>query len=580
MKLKSIRAQILAIVLVCYLTPTLLLGEYMGRVFFADLQEKTEQALTSGAEHARTLTVRLIEQAVTLSKDATYDGELTQAFSAYAAGTMNEGEAMRAARTYLERKYGREPLFTFAACFPCNVPDKLIYSRSGFDRAQVYQRGAHERVKRLGETLDTRCLFIQEGEDVYLIRNLYNLRMERYGMLVLGVEMDTMLSAVTELAGEWDAQTDVRVGDAGALAVDWEALPRGLYDAGDAGTITYVQYEKTRDYALGLRLTVGKSRVYGEIEAFRRMMMGLFLLLIPAMALILWYVNRRIVRPITILSQASRRIEAGEWGVTVPMRGGDELGDLGRAFSGMSTKIAHLIDKTYKEEIALRDARIQAMQSRINPHFINNALESINWQARMEGSRTVSAMVESLSVLLNASMAKGNRRMVPLREEADVARAYLYFIGQRFGDRLSVTQEIEAAALECLLPLLTLQPLLENAVEHGIAPAGGGEIALTCALEGGMLHIRVCNGGRALSGEDRARIDLALSGDTQGGHHLGLANIASRLRLIYGGRAHIAVTQDGQGRTVVALRIPNLCNLSQSEAEKQQNSTTNRIPEQ
>ena len=493
---------------------------------------------------------------------------------------MNEGEAMRAARTYLERKYGREPLFTFAACFPCNVPDKLIYSRSGFDRAQVYQRGAHERVKRLGETLDTRCLFIQEGEDVYLIRNLYNLRMERYGMLVLGVEMDTMLSAVTELAGEWDAQTDVRVGDAGALAVDWEALPRGLYDAGDAGTITYVQYEKTRDYALGLRLTVGKSRVYGEIEAFRRMMMGLFLLLIPAMALILWYVNRRIVRPITILSQASRRIEAGEWGVTVPMRGGDELGDLGRAFSGMSTKIAHLIDKTYKEEIALRDARIQAMQSRINPHFINNALESINWQARMEGSRTVSAMVESLSVLLNASMAKGNRRMVPLREEADVARAYLYFIGQRFGDRLSVTQEIEAAALECLLPLLTLQPLLENAVEHGIAPAGGGEIALTCALEGGMLHIRVCNGGRALSGEDRARIDLALSGDTQGGHHLGLANIASRLRLIYGGRAHIAVTQDGQGRTVVALRIPNLCNPSQSEAEKQQNSTTNRIPEQ
>lgn len=580
MKLKSIRAQILAIVLVCYLTPTLLLGEYMGRVFFADLQEKTEQALTSGAEHARTLTVRLIEQAVTLSKDATYDGELTQVFSAYAAGTMNEGEAMRAARTYLERKYGREPLFTFAACFPCNVPDKLIYSRSGFDRAQVYQRGAHERVKRLGETLDTRCLFIQEGEDVYLIRNLYNLRMERYGMLVLGVEMDTMLSAVTELAGEWDAQTDVRVGDAGALAVDWEALPRGLYDAGDAGTITYVQYEKTRDYALGLRLTVGKSRVYGEIEAFRRMMMGLFLLLIPAMALILWYVNRRIVRPITILSQASRRIEAGEWGVTVPMRGGDELGDLGRAFSGMSTKIAHLIDKTYKEEIALRDARIQAMQSRINPHFINNALESINWQARMEGSRTVSAMVESLSVLLNASMAKGNRRMVPLREEADVARAYLYFIGQRFGDRLSVTQEIEAAALECLLPLLTLQPLLENAVEHGIAPAGGGEIALTCALEGGMLHIRVCNGGRALSGEDRARIDLALSGDTQGGHHLGLANIASRLRLIYGGRAHIAVTQDGQGRTVVALRIPNLCNPSQSEAEKQQNSTTNRIPEQ
>ena len=275
----------------------------------------------------------------------------------------------------------------------------------------VYQLGAHERVKRLGETLDTRCLFIQEGKNVYLIRNLYNLRMERCGMLVLGVDMDGLVSPITELAAQWDAQASVRVGDAGDLTTIWNVLTQGLSDSGEAGTLAYVRYAKEHDYELGMRMTVSKHRVYGEMEEFQHMMQGLFLLLVPVMALILIYVNRRIVRPITILSQASRRIEAGEWGVTVPMHGGDELGDLGRAFSSMSTKIANLIDKTYKEEIALRDARIQAMQSRINPHFINNALESINWQARMEGSESVSAMVESLSVLLNASMAKGNRRI-------------------------------------------------------------------------------------------------------------------------------------------------------------------------
>jgi len=104
MKLKSIRVQVLAIVLICYLVPTLLLGEYMGRVFFADLQEKTEQALTSGAEHARTLTIQQITRAITLSKDATYDGELTEALSSYAGGNASNGEAMRLARTYLERK--------------------------------------------------------------------------------------------------------------------------------------------------------------------------------------------------------------------------------------------------------------------------------------------------------------------------------------------------------------------------------------------------------------------------------------------------------------------------------------------
>ena len=577
MKLKSIRVQILAIVLICYMVPTLLLGEYMGGVFFADLQEKTEQALTSGAEHARTLTIQQIERTIELSKDATYDGELTAAYSAYASGNASSGEAMRMARTYLERKYGREELFTFAACFSVDKPDTLIYSRAGFDQAQVYQRSAHERAKRLGETLDTRCLFIQEGSDVYLIRNLYNLRMERYGMLVLGVRMDSMIAPLTELAAQWDAHASVRVGNAGDLSTDWPALREGLSDSGEAGTLAYVRYIQEHDYVLGMRMTVSKHRVYGEMEEFQQMMQGLFLLLIPIMALILLYVNRRIVRPITILSQASRRIESGEWGVTVPMHGGDELGDLGRAFSSMSTKIANLIDKTYKEEIALRDARIQAMQSRINPHFINNALESINWQARMEGSESVSAMVESLSVLLNASMAKGNRRMVPLAEEVEVARAYFYFIRQRFGERLKVKQDIDDGALSMQLPLLTIQPLLENAVEHGIAPAGGGEIELSCRMVEDVLQLSVSNSGRPLNAQSRERIALALSGDTQGGHHLGLANIASRLRLIYGGEAEITAGQDDQKRTQIRLRIPAQTGLVQEEKERAQNHTTNNI---
>ena len=139
---------------------------------------------------------------------------------------------------------------------------------------------------------------------------------------------------------------------------------------------------------------------------------------------------------IALLSEASHQIEAGELGVTVPMHGDDELGTLGKAFSNMSLRLEELIDRTYKEEIALRDARIQAMQSRINPHFINNALETINWQARIEGSETISAMVESLSVLLNAGMSRNDRRILSLREELETARAYFYFVGLRFGERL------------------------------------------------------------------------------------------------------------------------------------------------
>ncbi len=558
MRPRSIRFQLLTIMLLCYLVPTLLLGGCMGAVFFSDLRDKTEKALSSGAEHALTLTLQNVERAIGLAKDATYDGELTSAYAAYEAGATGSAEFLQLSRNYLERKYSREPLFTLAVTFPALNPDMLIYNRSGYAQAQQYQQSAHARILQLGETLDTRCLFIEVDGMLYLVRNLYNLRLERYGMLVLGVDRAQLLGQLDALAASWDAQMDICLGEAGSAEADWSALPHGISDSEDGEAIVYAQLLREQDYTLGIRMTVLRHRVYGEMETFRRMLFALLLLLVPIMALILLFVSRRIVRPIRILSQASHRIEEGEFGVTVPMNGGDELGDLGRAFSNMSTRIAGLIDRTYKEEIALRDARIQAMQSRINPHFINNALESINWQARMEGSQSISAMIEALSVLLNASMARGDRHMVPLREEFEVVQAFFYFLQLRFGKRLSIHIRMDEGVLDRVVPLLTIQPLIENAVEHGIAPAGGGKISVCCFLEQGYLNIEVRNDGRALDEQDKRRIERALAGDNQGGHHLGLSNIASRLHLIYGQRASIRVAADeDSGETVVWLRLPN-----------------------
>ena len=106
------------------------------------------------------------------------------------------------------------------------------------------------------------------------------------------------------------------------------------------------------------------------------------------------------------------------------------------------------------------------------------------------------------------------------------------------------------------MPLLTLQPVLENAVEHGIAPAGGGEIDLFCRMLGGCLRIEVVNSGRGLDPRDREKIDAALRGETGSGSHLGLANIAGRLRLIYGGQARIEVVREKDGRTAVRMDLP------------------------
>lgn len=553
---KSIRVQLVLIILMCYLVPTLLLGQYMGGVFFADLREKTQTALTSSVEHASTLTLQNIHKAIDLAEDATYDGELADVHTRYRAGSINSAEFLRLSRNYIERKYSREELFTFAMFIPAESMDMLAYSRAGYEGAMTYIQHLGSSTEELAMNLDTRCLFLEAEGQVYLIRNLLDLRLERFGTLVLGVNRGELLHDVQDLSGVWDGEVQVMLGQSGSTDLPWDEMTIGLSEAAEEGRITYVVQEEDRDYDFRLLLSVSRDRLYGEIVSFRHLMTGLFVLLVPILAIILLYMHRRIIKPISLLSQASHRIEEGELGVTVPMHGNDELGRLGSAFSNMSLRIQALIDKTYKEEIALRDAKIQAMQSRINPHFINNALETLNWQARLEGSETISEMVESLSVLLNAGMGRANRRMVPLNEEIELARAYCYFVGLRFGDRLKVTMDLSDGLMNAIVPLLTIQPLLENAVEHGIEPAGGGEIILQSMQAGNFLRLTVINSGQPPTEEGWKRIRQSLSGDTQNGQHIGLANISTRLQLIYSGRAAIHVDSDEQMRTVVQLDIP------------------------
>ena len=551
---QSLRAQIGLIVLLSYLIPVVLLGVFTGGFLMKKLENQTRAAITSGAEQAWTLTEQKIQRTLDLARDATYDGELMDSWQKWKDGSVGDNEYMRLGRSYLERKYSREPLLSFVACFPVEKPDMRMYLRNGAMENTGELQALCETVLAMGEELDTRCRFIRFGDNIYLVRNLLNLRMERFGMLILGINEESVFRPLTELGQEWDAQVAVRLDDCGDPENEWVNLGSGLTDDRKE-KLYYTRLSGDIENGLNVQLTMDRRKQYSEVYSFRMLLLVMALLLLPIMILIGVYLSRRIVKPLTLLSAASRRIEEGKLGATVPLNGEDELGRLGRSFSQMSLRLKELIDKTYKEEIELKNAQILALQSRINPHFINNALEDINWTARMEGSENISSMVTSLSVLLNATMAREDRRLVTLREEMEVAEAYIYFIEQRFGTDLTVNREIEEKSMDGILPLLTIQPLLENAVEHGIAPAGGGVITIRCSLNDACMHVEIINTGRETGKEDRERIEAALHGQPTG-KHLGLANIVNRLRLIYGESVTIRVDTDTPGQTTVSIVIP------------------------
>jgi two-component system sensor histidine kinase YesM len=555
--MKSLRFRILLIVLLCWLLPALALGGYMGGVFFGALQEKTEAALASSAEHAHTLTIQIIQRAITLAKDVTYDGELATAYADFNADRLSYHDFYRISRNYLERKYGRESLFTFAAYFPINRPDTYMYTVAGYQSALSFQQNCQLLALDMGLTLDTKCSFAGWNGNLYLVRNLYNLRMERYGMLVLGMNMQELFAPLYSAGKKWDSGFDILLGGYESYqgeAVNWAGEPLGLSERME--NLSYVQGHTERDYTLYTRVQVNKKSVYAQMTQFRQLLFLLVLAIVPIGIVTMLFVHRRIAKPIFLLSQASRRMADGELGVTVPMHGKDELGQLGIAFSSMSTQIRHLVDTAYKEEIALRDARIEAMQSRINPHFLNNALEMINWQARMDNNGAIAAMVEALSVLLNASLDRGDHRLVPLSEELSIADAYFYFVRLRFGDRLTIYKDVNPVLLAHKLPRMVIQTLLENAIEHGIAPSGGGRIRLNVFSDAAFLHVEVLNNGKQLTKDDREKITALISEEGSGEGHVGIRNVSQRLRLIYRGRASLRITQDSHGETVATIVIP------------------------
>ena len=195
----SLRAQLGLIVLLSYLLPVLLLGVFTGSLLLHKLEEQTRTAVTSGAEQAWTLTVQNIDRTLELARDATYDGELTDAWQKWKGGEISDAEYMRLCRGYLERKYSREPLLSFSVCFPISNSQIVMYMHGGKNSTAAELQKLRNAALEKGEELDTDCLFFSLDGQLYLVRNLLDLRMERYGMLVLGIDRDRLFQPLVEL---------------------------------------------------------------------------------------------------------------------------------------------------------------------------------------------------------------------------------------------------------------------------------------------------------------------------------------------------------------------------------------------
>ncbi len=547
----SLRVWLAAAALVCWLLPIGIITVTAGALLRASYNDSLRQRINADASAAMDQTVLRMAGVIEDSKAVSYDGVVRQAYQAYQLDTVGFF-VYRDTTSYLAQKFTRSS--SYQAVFISFLDEELhaYASASGVSRQNLLRQYTEEvlpAARALLAQRNTGIYFMTDGGELYLVRNLLNQAFEPYAVLVMELEKETVFQSLAQIDGLLSP----------SLTVDGVPIPLEG-DKADASAKEVLYTAEVDGHTLELAACIPADSPWSDVPLLRWAIAGVTALVIPLLALIVWLFRQYLDRPIAVMIDAAARIQAGERGYQITRAANSrEFTLLYNHFNTMSAELESQFERSYQEQQALQEARIRALQSQINPHFLNNTLEVISWEARLADNERVCSMIEALSTMLSAATARDGRSTATLAEELKYVDAYLTITQERLGDRLTVTREIDPGVLDWRVMLLMLQPIVENAVEHDLSRAGG-ELCLRAyprpGAEGTRLCVEVEHDG-STSPQDWENIRRALEPPgAPSGQSVGLRNVNQRLRLLYGESCRFDMTEIRPGRILARLELP------------------------
>lgn len=328
------------------------------------------------------------------------------------------------------------------------------------------------------------------------------------------------------------------------------------------GVSTVIE-DSVQDYML-VEVNEAEKQYKANQERFTQLSI-LYTILLPAVIgfsiLAAWIISASIYIPIKKLHDVTTTITGSDLEVFVTHNNVDEITELGISFNIMIGRIRDLLNAKIKEHDNLQKAELKALQAQINPHFLYNTLDTIVWMAEANKSDQVIEMACSLSSFFRIALSKG-KDWITLRQEIEHVRSYLAIQKMRYQDILDYQIEVEESLLNCTILKLTLQPLVENALYHGIKTKkeGGKIIVRVKRLDENRLLLDVEDNGVGFTPYKLSKIQKLLTEDSEeismDGSGFGLGNVNKRLKLYYGKEYGLAIKSQYRGGTRVTVAIP------------------------
>ncbi len=583
---KSLHKRLLTFIILCWVVPIAVFFMFTTFFYQNGIVEKTESLMEKELVSAASFASIRIGDAITLCQKPSYEKTWENAWKKYKNGEYSEREYLLEVKTSLKGKFYLDERFNMFAYYDKGDLDAgdgpaCFSSRTGIS----YQSYVEEIQPALMEFMQTDSSYTHVqivDERIFIVRNLYTTTdYKRYGTLVVEMNKDKVFC---------DVEDDIRdnmtvcINDAserldfGGEKADAKkaALMDKLWQDYDGHSVmfsktrnlsynAYLYQSKTDDYHIGIMVLANRFQMYSVLYEFYLMIALMLLLFVPIVYYVMYFLNKQIQVPIDRMMKASKRVSEGEIGATV---GGGQMPNqefeyLMHSFDGMSRQVKELFECIYDEKLARKDAQIQALQAQINPHFLNNTLEMINWQARLDGNAVISKMIEALGTVLNYRINRSNVKEIHLAEELQCTEAYFYIMSIRFGQRLKIEKEIDESLLYIMVPPLILQPIVENAIVHGVETVRNGVIRLCVYHDETSVYLEVRNTGKKLSDEEKARMQAILDGDDSQipkhqGHHtsIGIQNVNKRVKLVYGEEYGLTIEQNEEPVTITTIRLP------------------------